>query len=307
MKNIEGILPLWKPAGLTSHDCVAKVRRLFQTKKVGHAGTLDPDVEGVLPIAIGTATKVLEFMLESGKTYHGTIIFGASTTTEDASGEIIEEKAVSPDLTMDIISEKMKDFIGEITQVPPMYSAVKVKGQPLYKYARAGVWVERPKRQVMIYSFHPDSDLRFINRQASFDFQVQCSKGTYIRTLSVDLGKALNYPAHMSKLVRTESSGILANETVKFEEIEKLLESYSLETMAEQVLLSLERGLTSLPHFDISKEQYEKVKHGSVFPSSLYESDDFPAVLTYQGHAVAIYEKHPKKSHLIKPKKVLRT
>src|SRR3954465_6689647 len=196
---MEGILPLYKPAGLTSHDCVFRLRKILKTKKVGHTGTLDPDVTGVLPICIGKATKVAEYITDAGKAYLGEVTIGFSTTTEDSSGEVVERKAVNCVVTREEILNVLQSLTGEIEQTPPMYSAVKVGGVRLYEYARKGIEVERPTRVVSIYSIEllDDRD-EYIGETVSFQFRVSCSKGTYIRTLAVMIGESLGFPAHMS-------------------------------------------------------------------------------------------------------------
>ena len=160
---MDGILPLWKERGMTSHDCVFKLRKILHTKKIGHGGTLDPDVEGVLPICVGKGTKVIEYMVDSGKTYEGEITLGFATTTEDVSGEIVEKKPVTTPLSTEQIDQAMAEMTGEITQIPPMFSAVKVNGKRLYEYARNGEEVERPQRKAMIYSFERTSDPFLMN------------------------------------------------------------------------------------------------------------------------------------------------
>lgn len=150
---LNGILPLYKPRGMTSFDCVAKIRRLYQTRKVGHSGTLDPNVDGVLPICIGNATKVVQFLVASGKEYQGSITLGFATTTEDLDGEEIARQAISEPFTSEAIDEALEQMTGAITQIPPMFSAVKVNGRRLYDYARNGETVERPERHVTITSF----------------------------------------------------------------------------------------------------------------------------------------------------------
>lgn len=188
---VEGILPLWKEKGMTSFDCVHQVRRILGIKKIGHAGTLDPEVEGVLPIAIGPATKVLEFMLEGDKTYTGEVILGFSTSTEDATGEIIERLDVIENILEENIDNILKEFVGTIEQTPPMFSAVKVDGKRLYEYAFEGIEIDRPSREVEIYSIKRTSEVTADAQEktARFSFDVTCSKGTYIRTLAVDIGK----------------------------------------------------------------------------------------------------------------------
>ena len=149
---ISGIINLKKEAGMTSHDAVFKLRKILHEKKIGHGGTLDPDVTGVLPIAVGKATRVIEYMTEAGKVYEGEITIGFSTTTEDASGDVVQTTPIT-ELDEVTVDQAMASFEREITQIPPMYSAVKVNGKKLYEYARAGEEVERPQRQVTITEF----------------------------------------------------------------------------------------------------------------------------------------------------------
>src|SRR5690625_1326528 len=148
---MDGIIPLFKPKGMTSHDCVARIRKLIKKKKIGHTGTLDPGVEGVLPICVGEATKIIPFLTPLKKVYIAEVSLGTSTTTEDAEGEIVEEKHVDILPTDLEIDKVLHSFVGEVTQVPPMYSAVKIKGKKLYEYARNNIEIERPKRTITIY------------------------------------------------------------------------------------------------------------------------------------------------------------
>lgn len=306
MKRLtEGILPLWKDKGMTSFDCVSKIRYLLGIKKVGHAGTLDPEVEGVLPIAVGKGTKVLEYMLESDKTYTGEICLGYSTSTEDATGEIIEQKAVGTEITTKNIDQVLKDFKGKVEQIPPMFSAVKVDGKRLYEYAYEGIEVERPARTIEIYNIERTSDLVFHSEKEtmSFSFEVSASKGTYIRTLAVDIGKKLNYPAHMSKLVRTQSGTIKKEDTYTLKEVEKAIKKEKI----FDLFLPLEYGLEIFPKYEINEEAWEQVKNGRVFSVDQWDIEKFPVLFTYHGMGVAIYNHHPSKTGIIKPEKVLRT
>ncbi len=150
---MDGIIPINKERGMTSHDVVAKVRGILRTKKVGHSGTLDPSVDGVLPVCVGRATKVVDYLMRFGKTYQGSITLGLATTTEDLDGEVVERHPLSKPLTDAQIDAALKQMTGELTQIPPMYSAVKVNGRKLYEYARAGETVERPKRKIQVYQF----------------------------------------------------------------------------------------------------------------------------------------------------------
>ena len=275
---VEGILPIWKEKGMTSFACVSQVRRLLGTKKVGHAGTLDPQVDGVLPIAVGTGTKVLEFMLEADKTYIGKITLGYSTSTEDADGDVIERKPVNNQLMETSIDEVLKDFEGMIEQTPPMFSAVKVDGKRLYEYAFKGETIERPSRKVQIYELKRTSDIFYDEEEqtAQFAFEVSCSKGTYIRTLAVDIGEKLGYPAHMSKLTRIKSGDIKAEQTKTLSEIEKLIQEETI----EEFILPIDYGLAQFPKISIADEIWERVKNGAILEKTDLNRTEFPAVLT---------------------------
>lgn len=301
---MEGLLPIWKQAGMTSHDVVFNLRRLLGIKKIGHAGTLDPDVDGVLPVAIGKATKVLEFMVNTPKAYSGTITLGYSTTTEDASGECVERQLVNPSLlNLQQIDTALEQFQGMITQIPPMYSAVKVNGKRLYEYARAGESVERPKRQVRIDDFRRTSDVAYHDGVATFSFYVMCGKGTYVRTLAVDLGRALGLPSHMSQLTRVLSAGFQQSDALTLDEVEALVDKQQI----HQVLQPLEKGLKHLPTVVLTAHQWQKVQHGQVMLTSTFQCTDDLIVLYYGDRAVALYETHPTKPGWMKPKKVLKT
>lgn len=302
---MEGILPLFKPAGLTSHDCVFKLRKILRTKKVGHTGTLDPDVTGVLPICIGKATKVAEYITDAGKAYEGEVTIGFSTTTEDASGEVVKRESVKRTISREEILQVIESLTGEIEQTPPMYSAVKVGGTRLYEYARKGIEVERPTRKVMIYSFELlDERNEFSGDSFHLRFRVSCSKGTYIRTLAVMIGERLGYPAHMSSLIRVQSATFSLEDCLTFEEIENLMEAGTISS----ALRPLESALSHLPKYVISDTVAEKVKNGTLLqiPEHLKNSNGPIIAETEEGLALAIYLKHPNKPGLLKPVKVLR-
>ncbi|MFD0825343.1 tRNA pseudouridine(55) synthase TruB [Neobacillus sp. M.A.Huq-85] len=302
---MEGILPLFKPAGMTSHDCVFKLRKILKTKKVGHTGTLDPDVTGVLPICIGKATKVAEYITDAGKAYEGEVTIGYSTTTEDASGEVVEEKHVNRSIPREEILQVLQSLSGEIEQTPPMFSAVKVNGVRLYEYARKGIEVERPTRKVFIKSIELlDDREEFSGDMISFRFRVSCSKGTYIRTLAVTIGEKLGYPAHMSKLTRIQSATYKLEDCLTFDEIGNLMET----GMIKEVLRPLESALSHLPKYVINDTVAEKVKNGAILPipEHLKNSNGPIVTETGEGQALAIYAEHPGKPGLMKPVKVLR-
>ncbi|WP_074481737.1 tRNA pseudouridine(55) synthase TruB [Streptococcus equinus] len=289
---INGIINLKKEAGMTSHDAVFKLRKILHEKKIGHGGTLDPDVVGVLPIAVGKATRVIEYMTEAGKVYRGQICLGFSTTTEDASGELVEKTPVS-ELTEEEVDQALTQFVGEITQVPPMYSAVKVNGKRLYEYARAGQEVERPERHVTIYGFKRTSSLNFKDDCCYFDFEVACSKGTYIRTLSVDLGKSLGFASHMSYLERQASAGLQLEDALTLSEIAEKVAQDDF-----SFLLPIEYGVMDLPRIDLTEEQVTEISFGRKI--ALDRNEEQLAAF-YQDKVVAILI---PRDDLYKPNKV---
>ncbi|MFC6331120.1 tRNA pseudouridine(55) synthase TruB [Paenibacillus septentrionalis] len=238
---MDGILAIWKPEGWTSHDVVAKTRRLLGMKRIGHAGTLDPMVTGVLPLCLGRSTRVVEYIQERPKAYEATITLGLATDTEDMTGEIIE-RADSVQVTKQQVEAVLSQFIGSIDQVPPMYSAVKVDGKRLYELAREGKSVERKSRTVTIHHIELLS-LDLEQQYPQFTFSVLCSKGTYIRTLCVDIGKALGVPAAMAKLVRTMSGGITKESCVTLEQVE----DHMREGTISEVLVAPEQAIDHIP------------------------------------------------------------
>jgi tRNA pseudouridine55 synthase len=299
---MNGILPLWKPRGMTSHDCVFKLRKLLRTKKVGHTGTLDPEVSGVLPICIGRATKIAEYITSAGKTYEGEVTLGYSTTTEDVWGEVVQTKTVLEPIKRSRVEEVLSNLKGEITQTPPMYSAVKVNGKRLYEYARKGIEVDRPSRKVHIHQLELLEDWSELDeKHPSFTFEVSCSKGTYVRTLAVEIGEQLGYPAHMSALTRTKSASFTQADCFTLEQVGEYVQS----ERAEDLLRPLESGISHLPKRVISDTLAEKVKNGA----RLKEPEDWPqdseVVMEHDGRAIAIYQRHPDKFEVIKPVKVL--
>ncbi|MGY3766893.1 tRNA pseudouridine(55) synthase TruB [Vagococcus vulneris] len=303
---MNGIIPLWKPRGMTSHDCVFKLRKILRTKKVGHSGTLDPDVDGVLPICIGRATKVVEYLQDSRKIYIGEITLGYSTETEDKSGAVVEETPLDLKIPEEKIDEIMSRFIGEIKQKPPMYSAVKVNGRRLYDYARAGETVERPTRCAQIYSYKRTSSSIYddVKKTQSWKFEVECGKGTYVRTLAVDTGKLLGKAAHMSDLTRISSGGFYPKDSVSLEDVNELMSAGNI----DDCLYPLETALTEFTRIDISSDQYKRVRDGSVLPDDYFGLVDWekPVAIFYKNYAVCLYGKHPHKNNCIKPIKVLR-
>lgn len=298
---MDGILPLWKERGLTSHDCVFKLRKILKMKKIGHTGTLDPEVEGVLPICIGQATRIAEYLTDAGKTYEATVSIGKSTTTEDAEGETIEKDISIKKISREEILQVLSQLTGEIEQIPPMYSAVKVRGKKLYEYARQGIEVERPSRKVTIYQLELlDTDELFEGQEISFNIRIQCSKGTYIRTLAVQIGELLGYPSHMSKLVRTESGNFTKENCVKINDVERAV----AEGTVEQIILPIEIALSSYPFIEIDETNEKQIFNGQVLELHPLLMDNEKIVFSRNGKAIAIYKQHPTKYGLMKPDKM---
>lgn len=304
---MEGILGVYKEAGMTSHDVVFRLRKIVHMKKIGHAGTLDPAVTGVLPVCLGKATKVVEYLQESGKVYAGTVTLGKSTTTEDATGEIIEQKNITEAIEDKKIDEKMATFNGWITQIPPMYSAVKVNGRRLYDYAFHHETVERPKRKAYIEYFKRTSPV-YLDKEkgeVTFDFEVSCGKGTYVRTLAVDLGKLLHLPSHMSSLTRIKAGGFSLEHCLTLDQIEEKMSNGTL----EQALKPIEELFIHYPRIDLTEELFYKVKNGMPLPQNLFGITDENQVIAmfYQHQLFSLYAKHPSKKGYFKPQKVFKT
>lgn len=298
---MNGILPLWKERGMTSHDCVFKLRKILRTKKVGHTGTLDPAVEGVLPICIGQATRLAEYLTDAGKTYEAVVSIGKTTTTEDAEGETVEEDTSSKSFTRAELLEALTQLTGEIDQTPPMYSAVKVNGKKLYEYARKGQEVERPTRKVTIHSLEllDDAD-QFEGEEITFNIRIACSKGTYIRTLAVQIGEKLGYPAHMKSLVRTASGTFTQDSCVTLQQVEEIMADGRI----DEVLLPVEYALSAYPFIEIDEKIEKQILNGQVLSKHALLKEHDKIVFGKQQKAYAVYSPHPTKEGFMKPEKM---
>lgn len=219
---MNGVLNIYKEKGFTSHDVVAKLRRILKTKKIGHTGTLDPNAEGVLPICVGQATKISELLMEKDKTYQVEFQLGITTDTQDIWGNVIEKKEVS--LSVDAVYLTAMRFVGKQIQLPPMYSALKVNGKKLYELAREGIEVERKGREISIYSIEDFAPVGM----NTYKMTVSCSKGTYIRTLCHDIGVELGCGATMTSLIRTISGKFKVKDSITLSRIEELVEQGKL-------------------------------------------------------------------------------
>jgi tRNA pseudouridine55 synthase len=245
-----GILLVDKPKGITSHDVIDRVRKSFDTKKVGHAGTLDPMATGLLVVAVGSATRFLQYLSLEPKIYEGEITFGVSTTTQDADGEIVSQ-CDACSLTQSAIEEALLSLVGEIEQVPPMHSAVQIEGRRLYEMARKGETIERKPRKVRVQEFCVS-----LERANKANFRVVCSGGTYIRTLAADLGDALGVGAHLSALRRIAAGAFTVEDAV------------SLGDISESHLIPLERALLPMPILAIEETDVERARHGKLLSFS---------------------------------------
>ncbi|MFN4213197.1 MULTISPECIES: tRNA pseudouridine(55) synthase TruB [Exiguobacterium] len=282
-----GVLILDKDSGMTSHDCVFKLRKLFQTKKVGHTGTLDPEVTGVLPICLGRATKLSRFLTDEGKRYEAEVTIGTATMTEDAHSEVVDSRLVDIEaFTSDEIDQVLQALTGRIEQIPPYYSAVKVNGKKLYEYARKGQTVERPRRMVVIHRLTRTSEPVFADGVCRFQIDVECGKGTFIRTLAVQIGEALGYPAHMSDLRRTRSGSFDATDAVNLETLQ------ALETVEErmQYLIPLEEVIKRWPAMTIPGNRERYIRNGGKLNDVSLEFELF-TVYNEEGIPLALYRR----------------
>ncbi|MBZ4664999.1 tRNA pseudouridine(55) synthase TruB [Mahella sp.] len=254
---MDGIINMYKPAGMTSNDVVITLRRRLKPLKVGHAGTLDPDASGVLPICLGKATRVAQYIVDGEKVYIAEMTLGVVTDTQDASGQVTEQRPVNVDV--DDIYDAVYSFKGKQQQVPPMYSAIKHDGVPLYKLARRGQSVVRTPRDIEIYDISI-LDIQFPDRVL---FKVRCSKGTYIRTLCHDIGQKLGCGAHMSYLLRTQVANFHIKDSVDLDMVEQMYRQGAL----EDIIIPIDKALVVFDSIYVNREGYERTLNGS----SLYK------------------------------------
>lgn len=296
-----GILPVWKERGMTSHDVVFKLRKILKMKKIGHTGTLDPEVEGVLPICLGDATRIASLITDTGKEYVATVTIGWSTETEDQTGAVVERNDSYKQLTREQIEHALTQLTGEIEQTPPMYSAVKVNGKRLYEYAREGKVIERPSRIVQIDAIELlDDAVQFEGEAIEFSIHVSCGKGTYIRTLAVQIGELLGYPAHMSRLERTMSGGFRTEQCVTLGDLQQAVD----EENEAQFIRPLEEALAQFPQVEIERAMLPLIENGQVLPQLELLMNEPYVVCMHEEKALAIYMQHPTKEGLMKPFKM---
>jgi tRNA pseudouridine55 synthase len=275
----DGLVVVDKPAGFTSHDVVAKLRKAYGQRKVGHAGTLDPDATGVLLVGLGRATRLLRYLSEAGKAYEGRIVFGIATSTLDAAGEVLDQRPMP--ITRDDVEGALPRFVGDIEQLPPMVSAVKIGGRRLHELAREGKEVERAPRPVHVDRFdvvgfepgpYPEADV-----------EVECGSGTYVRSLAADLGTALGGCAHLAALRRTRVGTFTLAESRPLEVIE---------ADPPAAVLSLTTAMRDLERVDVDDEQARAISHGVSFAAgALTVHGDGPYALVGSDDALlAVYD-----------------
>jgi tRNA pseudouridine55 synthase len=278
-----GFLNIYKPQGKTSHDIVAILRRITKIKQIGHTGTLDPFAEGVLPICIGKSTRLIEY-LDDDKAYIGTVKFGSATTTYDIEGEIF--KTSDKKITIEDLEQILSHFRGEIEQIPPIYSAIKINGKKLYEYARKGETVEIKPRKVNI------SKLEIVNfnkENQTAELLIECSKGTYIRSIANDIGEALNCYGHLIKLVRIKAGKFSLKDTKKLKELE------TIEEIKKNLIYPLE--YLNFPKYELNETEKEKVSHGM---SIEINAPDGLITLIQNNKLIAICNIENKKAKMLK-------
>lgn len=280
---MDAFILLDKPQGLSSNQALGQVKRLYHEKKAGHAGTLDPMATGLLPIAFGRATKLLEYLLASEKRYTATLKLGVQTNTGDSEGSIINEAPPLQQLPLHKITQILDQFKGEMTQIPPMYSALKHQGHRLYQLARQGKVVDRPTRNIYISQLQC---LAYDESQHILTFDTICSKGTYVRTLGEDIAKSLGTVGHLTALRRTETAGFTEKKMVSLATLHNSSDQQKL-----LYCIPIENVLTDIKRVDITESQWHHLAHGK----SISMNFEAQVRLFYKDHLVAIATCHDKK------------
>lgn len=296
-RQVNGILLLDKPVGITSNGALQRVKRLFNAKKAGHTGSLDPIATGMLPLCFGEGTKFSQYLLDSDKSYYVVAQLGVETTTGDTEGSITVTKPVV-DVTIERVKQVMQAFLGEIEQVPPMFSAIKVQGKPLYELARRGIEIERKSRRVTIFSLtfeYLENDL--------LAFNVHCSKGTYVRTLVEDMGRQLGCGAHVKELRRTSVSPFNHAKMYTWEELEALASEG--EEKLNTCLLPIETAVQTLPAVKLSTAASFYLRMGQPVRTTLPLDSALIRLMSEDGRFLGIGEVMP--DGRVKPHRMLST
>lgn len=276
---MQGILIIDKPQDWTSFDVIAKLRGILATRKLGHSGTLDPMATGVLPVFVGQSAKAVDLQLNHTKAYRATIRFGISTDTGDITGTVLEQKNTL--VTAQQLQEILPKFIGNQMQIPPMYSAVKIDGVPLYKSARQGKQIERKPRPVTFYK------IEYLEQKAENEYEilVSCSKGTYIRVLAEDIGKALGVPATLSALCRIQSGVWDETHAVTLEYLQQLKQEKGIDAL-EEMLLDTETVFLTLPLLEVDEKVYKRLLNGTATPK--FPAEDGRYRVRFEGKFIGL-------------------
>lgn len=297
-RSVDGIVLLNKPIGLSSNQALQRVRRLYRAEKAGHTGALDPLATGMLPLCLGEATKFSQFLLDADKRYITCIQLGKRTTTGDREGEILSDEAI-PALTDAQLELVLDCFRGEIEQIPPMYSALKHEGKPLYEYARQGIVIERKRRRVTI------ANLTLLSRtEDTLTLDIQCTKGTYIRTIGEDIGEALGCGAHLHSLHRVSTAGYSPDGMLSLEEFERIAEQG--ETELDTYLMTMDTAVEHLNRVELLAEDTREMLFGRSV-SNLTSFDDGSLVRLYDHNTQRFLGLGVLKDTIIRPHRLVNT
>ncbi|MCU7799929.1 MAG: tRNA pseudouridine(55) synthase TruB [gamma proteobacterium symbiont of Lucinoma myriamae] len=291
---VNGILVLDKPTGISSNGALQKVKRLYQAQKAGHTGSLDPLATGVLPICLGEATKVSHYLLDADKRYRAKCVLGSVTTTGDSDGDIIDTKPI-PNLNKSQILDLLASFEGEQDQTPPMFSALKHNGRPLYEYARKGIEIERKSRRITLFEIKLldfSTAKENTDKPAYIEIEVHCSKGTYIRTLCEDIGQAIGCGAYISALRRIDSGPFSLSQSIT---IEQLYEQFNpddeldeaKQIQMDKLLLPTDTAIEQFPGIMLNEAQFKQIQHGMTInfdPASMTISSPVTSVMIQSDH-----------------------
>jgi tRNA pseudouridine55 synthase len=278
-RDVDGILILDKPIGCSSNQALQQVRKLYRARKAGHCGSLDPLATGILPICLGEATKFSSYLLGANKTYRATCRLGESTTTGDTEGEVVESRPVAVEVTQ--VERSLTQFVGEIEQIPPMYSALKHQGKRLYQLARKGIQVERKARQVTIYR------LALLSCSGdSLSFEVSCSKGTYIRTLAEDIGAVLGCGAHLTALHRSAVDSFVEQDAITMDQLQ-LLEQKGMDQL-DDLLLPVTRAVVQFPELMLDASSSLMISQGKRVQLGASEAAGLRRLVTDEGRFMGL-------------------
>ena len=280
-RPLNGILLLDKPLDYSSNEALQQIKRMYNAQKAGHTGSLDPRATGLLPICFGEATKISAFLLNSDKSYYTECQLGIKTETGDTEGEIIEKRDV-PDFTYEQVNDVVQSFVGEIQQLPPMYSALKKDGVPLYKLAREGIEIERELRDITVFAME---DVKFEGDKLSF--LVKCSKGTYIRTLAEDIGEKLGCGAHVTSLRRGDVGVFRLENAVSFDTITELRDEKAFSAM-DEFIMPMEQALSEWPGLELTNDAAFYLRQGQPVLVPKAPTDGWVRLFEKQGDFIGV-------------------